>query len=594
MSSVVHRKLAQHSAAEQLNRASTVLCNAIGTPPGRHSRRRAAAGDAAWNLLLAELPLNPSPDALARWRGRVDAVAARARYSDAQLYAQQQPENNSAGKLFFLLEQDRVETLAAREFPGMRINLAALQAEKWTRARPDGVVHGVGTGWLETFALMARLPLDAPLPQAARQVLAAHWRSWIEPHTAMQLTTLATLVEDQEKFGRQALRVLQAVLAAQENVPIPLLDQQPNDSDELSADLSALHSIGAAAASKPPAAADQFDSAVQNANSDAADPGSQALDAASDYRVYTTAFDTTCRAAELRDAAALQRGRDLLDQRIASSSTGTRRSAHRLQRHLLALQLRSWQFDREEGVLDAARLTRVVTHPLEPLAYKQETQIEFPDTVVGLLVDNSGSMRGEPIAKAAMCAEVLGRALERCGVKTEILGFTTRNWQGGRARRQWAAQGKPPHPGRITELQHVIYKSADEPWRRVRLQLGLMLDEQLLKENVDGEALLWAVDRLLRRTERRRILIVISDGAPLDEATAAANGPDYLGRHLHAVIRRTERSNTVQLIAIGIGHDVTAYYRQAITLSGIDRLGDAIVEQFIGLVDPRAQARRRK
>ena len=595
MSNVAHRGLARQSAAEQLNRASTVLCNAIGTPPGRRPRRRVTAGDAAWNLLLAELPQHPSPDALARWRGRVDAVASRARYSDATLHAQQQPEDSSAAKLFSLLEQDRVEALAAREFPGMRTNLAALQAEKWIRARPDGVIHGIGTGWLETFALMARLPLDAPLPQAARQVLAAHWYSWIEPQIATQLTALAGVIEEQEEFGRQALRVVKAVLATQGGAPAPLLPQQPAHSDASNTDPAARDCAGTTAPTNPSAASNESDCAVENGGS----PNITGSDGpskgdASDYRIYTTAFDATRRAAQLCDAATLQRGRDLLDQRMASSSTAMRRSAHRLQRHLLALQLRSWQFDREEGLLDAARLTRVVTHPLESLAYKQEMQSEFPDTMVGLLVDNSGSMRGEPIAKAAMCAEVLGRALERCGVKTEILGFTTRSWQGGRARQQWVAHNKPPRPGRITELQHVIYKSADEPWRRARLQLGLMLDEQLLKENVDGEALLWAVDRLLRRTERRRILIVISDGAPLDEATAAANGPEYLTRHLHAVIRRTQRADAVQLIAIGIGHDVTAYYRQAITLSGIDQLGDAIVEQFIGLVDPRVQARRRK
>jgi cobaltochelatase CobT len=252
---------------------------------------------------------------------------------------------------------------------------------------------------------------------------------------------------------------------------------------------------------------------------------------------------------------------------------------------LLALQARSWQFDLEEGLLDANRLTRVATDPLGPLAYKDEAESAFPDTVVTLLVDNSGSMRGLPIATAAVCAELLGRMLERCGVKTEILGFTTGGWRGGRARAQWLAEGRPPDPGRLTELRHIIYKAADEPWRRARPGLGLMLDGDLLRENVDGEALLWAHDRLMRRNEPRRILLVISDGAPLDDATIDANDPGYLERHLHRVIEWIEDESPIELAAIGIGHDVTGYYRRAMRLRGVEELGEAIVEQLITLFD---------
>jgi len=260
---------------------------------------------------------------------------------------------------------------------------------------------------------------------------------------------------------------------------------------------------------------------------------------------------------------------------------------------LLALQMRSWEFDRDQGVLDSARLTRVITHPLEPLAYKQEAELRFPDTVVTLLLDNSGSMSGLPIVNAAMCAELLGRALERCGVKTEILGFTTRTWGGGRARAQWLAAGRPVHPGRISELLHVVYKSADEPWRRARSCLGLMLDDGLLKENMDGEALLWAHQRLLHRPERRRILLVISDGAPRDDATLEANDAGYLERHLHGVIDGIEARGAVELAVIGIGHDVTRYYRHAITLPGIDLLGEALVSQLVALFEAAAQPRSR-
>ncbi|HXN09649.1 MAG TPA: hypothetical protein VN859_00280, partial [Steroidobacteraceae bacterium] len=305
------------------------------------------------------------------------------------------------------------------------------------------------------------------------------------------------------------------------------------------------------------------------------------------YRVHSTEFDVSVLASELYDAATLARGRVELDRRVGSHLGRIMRWAHRLQRKLLALQQRSWQFDREEGVLDASRLTRVATRPLEPLAYKEEADSAFPETVVTLLVDNSGSMRGVPVATAAVCAELLGRVLERCGVRTEILGFTTRCWHGGRPRRQWVAAGCPAGPGRLTELCHVVYKSADEPWRRASHRLGAMLQDDLLKENVDGEALLWALSRLRARPERRRILVVISDGAPLDEATLAANDAGYLDRHLRAVIEGIERERAVELAAIGIGHDVTAYYRRAVTLPDVEVLEEALVGQLIDLFEAR-------
>jgi cobaltochelatase CobT len=306
------------------------------------------------------------------------------------------------------------------------------------------------------------------------------------------------------------------------------------------------------------------------------------------YHVYTRAFDQIVTADELCDAHALARHRRALDARFARQLAGIRRWAHRLQRRLLALQMRSWRFDLEDGVLDAARLSRVVTHPLEPLAYKQESESEFPDTVVTLLLDNSGSMRGLPIATAALCAEVLGRVLERCGVRTEVLGFTTRGWDGGNARTQWRAAGRPPHPGRLTELRHILYKSAEEPWRRARERLGLMLEDSLLRENIDGEALLWAHERLMSRAEPRRILLVISDGAPMDDATLAANDAGYLDRHLRTVIDAIERDARVELAAVGIGHDVSQYYRRAVTLPGPQDLGEAIVTELLDLLEPRS------
>jgi cobaltochelatase CobT len=308
---------------------------------------------------------------------------------------------------------------------------------------------------------------------------------------------------------------------------------------------------------------------------------------ASDYAPFTTRFDETVTAAELCDEEELLRLRAYLDQQMASLSGVVTRLANRLQRRLMAQQARSWDFDQEEGLLDAARLARVVVSPSHSLSYKVERETEFRDTVVSLLIDNSGSMRGRPISIAAMCADILARTLERCGVTSEILGFTTRAWKGGQSREAWLAEGRPPSPGRLNDLRHIIYKRADEPYRHARKSLGLMMREGLLKENIDGEALLWAHRRLLARPEERRILMVISDGAPVDDSTASANGGTYLERHLRQVIGWIEGRSNVELSAIGIGHDVTRYYSRAVTIMDAEQLGGALIEQLAALFERR-------
>ncbi len=319
------------------------------------------------------------------------------------------------------------------------------------------------------------------------------------------------------------------------------------------------------------------------------------------YKVFTTEHDEVVAAEELCEPEELTRLRAYLDQQLASLSNVVSRLANRLQRKLLAQQNRSWSFDLEEGMLDVARLTRVIVDPTAPLSFKQEEDTEFRDTVVSLLIDNSGSMRGRPIMVAAVCADILARTLERCGVKVEILGFTTRAWKGGASRDDWLKAGKPPSPGRLNDLRHIIYKSADAPWRRARKNLGLMMREGLLKENIDGEALMWAHQRLIGRTEQRRILMVISDGAPVDDSTLSVNSGHYLERHLRRVIAEIEGKSPVELIAIGIGHDVTRYYRRAVTIVDVEQLGGAITEQLAALfeeepraVDPRQRRPARR
>jgi cobaltochelatase CobT len=305
----------------------------------------------------------------------------------------------------------------------------------------------------------------------------------------------------------------------------------------------------------------------------------------SDYKIWSTKFDETITATELADEEELNRLRAYLDQQLSNLQSVVTKLANRLQRRLMAQQNRSWDFDQEEGMLDAARLARVIVSPGSSLSYKIERETDFRDTVVTLLIDNSGSMRGRPISIAAISADILARTLERCGVKTEILGFTTRAWKGGQAREDWLAAGRQPMPGRLNDLRHIIYKKADEPWRHAKRNLGLMMREGLLKENIDGEALLWAHNRLIARAEDRRILMVISDGAPVDDSTLSVNHGGYLEQHLRKVIEMIETRSPVQLVAIGIGHDVTRYYKRAVTIMDVEQLGGTMIEQLAGLFD---------
>jgi cobaltochelatase CobT len=316
-------------------------------------------------------------------------------------------------------------------------------------------------------------------------------------------------------------------------------------------------------------------------------------EASKDYRIYSRMHDEQILAEELCDEQELERLRSYLDKQLEPLKGAVSRLANKLQRRLQAQQNRSWEFDLEEGILDAGRLARVVTNPMTPLSFKMENDTEFKDTVVTLLIDNSGSMRGRPISIAAISADVLARTLERCNVKVEILGFTTKAWKGGQAREDWLKEGRPANPGRLNDLRHIIYKGADSPWRRARRNLGLMMREGLLKENIDGEALEWAHNRMRNRPEQRKIMMVISDGAPVDDSTLSVNPSNYLERHLRDVIDMIERKSPVELLAIGIGHDVTRYYERAVTITDVEQLAGAMTEQLAALfdTDPRAASR---
>jgi cobaltochelatase CobT len=555
-----------------------------------------------------------SPDQVALARGFADSMALKLRHHDPKLHAARAPGEPSARAAYDAVEMVRYEALGARGYEGTRANLAAALnvrtgADPITRAQsPDEVpVQGA-----LALLLRERLTGEAPPPAAERGI--AFLREWIDDKASDDFDALALCLDDQRAFQKTVLSML-------EHLELVEADSQPetdendeegdgddSDSEESQEDDSSEQQGDSDANTESRGEDSQANGDDQDqesseedfdpdADGDPGDPGDEGMlpvrpnrpqadtGPSVDYRVFTRAHDEEIAATDLCDADELLRLRGFLDQQLVHLQGIVTKLANRLQRRLMAQQARSWDFDQEEGMLDAARLARVVVSPGLALTYKAERDTEFRDTVVTLLLDNSGSMRGRPIGIAAISADIMARTLERCGVKTEILGFTTRSWKGGQSREDWLAAGRPASPGRLNDLRHVVYKQADEPWRRARNSLGLMMREGLLKENIDGEALLWAHSRLIARGEDRRILMVISDGAPVDDSTLSVNSGTYLERHLRQVIEWIETKSPVQLVAIGIGHDVTRYYRRAVTIMDAEQLGGTMVEQLAGLFD---------
>ncbi|MES2000945.1 MAG: cobaltochelatase subunit CobT [Pseudomonadota bacterium] len=550
------------------------------------------------------------PKMVAEARGAADSLALRLRFHNDGLHNRQAPLDSDARAVFDALETARVEALGARAMGGVRANLsnlaeARVRGDSITRAR---TVEEVPLATAVGLLARERLSGEAP-PVAALEGLKLI-SPWIEDRAAAELDALALTIDDQAAFATVSRRLLEDL-----DLAVGEQDAEQSDSDDDGSDEDQQGSgedDGEDGDKGPPAAGDVDargeDSDEENSDqrtddgeaaeqdgtpgedpnsSSPAAPGWRNWDLAPDsnYKAYTNRFDEIVEAKELCDEEELGRLRAYLDQQMGGLHNVVTRLANRLQRRLLAQQARSWDFDQEEGMLDAARLARVIVNPAQSLSYKIERETEFKDTIVTVLIDNSGSMRGRPIAIAAICADILARTLERCGVATEILGFTTRGWKGGQSREAWLADGRPGNPGRLNDLRHVIYKRADEPYRHARRHLGLMMREGLLKENIDGEALLWAHQRLLSRAEERRILMVISDGAPVDDSTASANGGNYLENHLRQVIEWIETRSTVELIAIGIGHDVTRYYRRAVTIMDAEQLAGAMIDQLASLFE---------
>jgi cobaltochelatase CobT len=548
---------------------------------------------------------------VAEARGAADSVALRLRYHDAGLHARIAPADMDARAVFDALENARVEALGARSMGGVRENLSRLTD---ARVRGDAIVRARTADEVPlatAVGLIARERLTGEAPPKAALAGLRLIAPWIEEKAAAELDALGLTLDDQAAFAKLSRRLLEDLdLAAAED---PSQEQPEEGGDDEEGEQGGTEDSSDEGDEGTPSSGD-VDVRGEEEDSDSSDEGSTEemeagdddtvagddlseslfaspgrrnweLSPQSDYKAFTTRFDEIVESEELCDEEELARLRAYLDQQMGGLSNVVTRLANRLQRRLLAQQARSWDFDQEEGLLDAARLARVVVNPRHALSFKIERDTEFRDTVVSLLIDNSGSMRGRPIAIAAICADILARTLERCGVQTEILGFTTRGWKGGQSRESWLAAGRPPSPGRLNDLRHIVYKRADEPYRHARRNLGLMMREGLLKENIDGEALLWAHNRLIARPEERRILMVISDGAPVDDSTASANGGSYLERHLRQVIEWIERRSTVELVAIGIGHDVTRYYERAVTIMDADQLAGAMVEHLAQLFE---------
>jgi cobaltochelatase CobT len=564
---------------------------------------------------LANLPRLPTRRDIAIARGQGDAMAMRLASHDPETHRRRAPSDPEARAAFDALEQARVEALGCIRMPGMTGNIGEMLEDRLFRANMAEISDRGDAPIAEALGLMLREKIaGVPVPPSGH-ALVDLWRGEVEGKAHASLEGLLTRFENQDEFARAA----KALLRDLNLVPDSDFDENEKGEDGDSDDQQPDQAQGSDEAPEEGQGenesqdADQDDASgesqetgdVEGMEADMADVDEDAAAEAGEdapmpppakdggergtnqfaYKVFTTKFDEVVKANELCPPDELDQLRALLDKQLENLAGAVARLANKLQRRLMAKQNRSWTFDLEEGLLDTARLTRVIIDPLAALSFKVENDTDFRDTVVTLLIDNSGSMRGRPITIAAICGDILARTLERCGVKVEILGFTTRAWKGGKSREAWLEANRPANPGRVNDIRHIIYKAADEPWRHARRNLGLMMREGLLKENIDGEALQWAEKRLMARPENRRILMVISDGAPVDDSTQSVNAGNYLEAHLRQVIEEIETRSPIELVAVGIGHDVTRYYRRAVTLLDAEELAGALTDELAALFD---------
>src|SRR4051794_39401488 len=618
----------KESPAEPFKRAVAGCMRALARKPDLEiSYAAERPGIAGGKARLPEPPRKLSAQDAAIVRGHADSIALKLACHDPAVHRRQMPGGQQARAVFEAVEQARVEAIGARRMQGVAQNLSAMLDDRFHRGKFDDISDRADAPVEDAVAMMVRERLTGQPPPPAARKLVDLWRPFIEERAGRELDRLEKLVEQQRRFGDVIHDLLDSLEMGDERArdsedeseETGEQDQQQNQGEDgdakesEDADGMSMEEMEVSAEELPDGASEAMDAPSADMPDDADMGDSEAANEpwrprqhgqneprGPDYHPYIAKFDEVTAAEDLCEPEELDRLRGYLDKQLSHLQGVVSRLANRLQRRLMAQQNRAWEFDLEEGLLDPARLTRIIIDPLHALSFKREKDTTFRDTVVTLLLDNSGSMRGRPITVAATCADILARTLERCGVKVEILGFTTRAWKGGTSRENWLAAGKPVNPGRLNDLRHIIYKSADAPWRRARKNLGLMMREGLLKENIDGEALDWAHKRLLARSEQRKILMMISDGAPVDDSTLSVNPGNYLERHLRWVINDIETRSPVELIAIGIGHDVTRYYRRAVTIVDAEELGGAMTDKLAELFDedpgeePQRHAPRRK
>ncbi len=604
-----------NSSLEQLKRAIGLTARAIAGEEDVQITYAASRPQADGKIIYLPEPSRiPTEREIAVMRGWADSLSLNLTCHDDKLHRRLMPSAGKARAVFEAVERARVEALGCNRMPGVARNLTAKVEDQYADDRFSNIQEPADAPLEDALALIVRERLTGLAPPDNAKAVVQAWREWVEQRAGPSLDKLDDIAEDQERFGRmvrdllQMLELYEDVSEGDESEENDEQDDQSDGGDQPDQDPgeNSEGEDGGERASEEQAAQNEegeFDHSSEDSETAEYDleadgdepagtdepqrPNMSVLDDPESfgYKVFTRAYDEEINAEDLSTPEELERLRTFLDKELRSLSGAVSRLANKLQRKLMAQQNRSWEFDLEEGTLDVSRLTRIVIDPMQPLSYKRENDIDFRDTVVTLLLDNSGSMRGRPIMVAATCADILARTLERCGVKVEILGFTTKAWKGGQSREQWLSESKPPQPGRLNDLRHIIYKSADLPWRRTKRNLALMMREGLLKENIDGEALAWAYKRMLGRPEQRRILMMISDGAPVDDSTLSVNSSSLLELHLRQVIEEIESRPPVELIAIGIGHDVTRYYRRAVTITDPSELAGAMTEQLVELFD---------
>ena len=608
---------AKESPTEPFKRAVTGCLRAI----ARKSDLEVAYAAERPGLISGKVRLPEPPRKLTKQeaaivRGHADSIALKLACHDPAVHRRLIPGGQQARAVFEAVEQARVEAIGARRMVGVANNLGAMLDDKFHRSKFDEISDRADAPIEDALAMLVRERLTGEAPPAAAKKLVDLWRPLIEERAGRSLDRLNRVLDDQRKFGDAVHDLLESLDMGEDRSSSEEEDEGEQGDQDRKKDETGEKGEAADSEDQEKMSLEEAEASADAAESDEESADAPASDLADDaemgdaetsaepwrprgraneprgpdYRPFTARFDETVPAEELCEPEELDQLRGYLDKQLSHLQGVVARLANRLQRRLMAQQNRAWEFDLEEGMLDPSRLTRIIIDPMHPLSFKHEKDTSFRDTVVTLLLDNSGSMRGRPITVAATCADILARTLERCGVKVEILGFTTRAWKGGQSRESWLAAGKTPNPGRLNDLRHIIYKSADAPWRRARKNLGLMMREGLLKENIDGEALDWAHKRLLARTEQRRILMMISDGAPVDDSTLSVNPGNYLERHLRWVIEDIEIRSPVELIAIGIGHDVTRYYRRAVTIVDAEELGGAMTDKLAELFEEDAVA----